>query len=193
MSISTSKSPRPRYEWRLFSSLLICCIMATVTGCTLLEVPPSTQADEPESTEVTAQDPFAYCAEQGDVDSPDESLGSDVSDAIFDTMVKQELITADVPQESIFWRCMEGEVWGCFVGANLPCWAKADTSETPTEGMKEYCQEQVDGFIPAFATGRETVYEWECQDGEPTIVKQLVEVDPRGYPSLIWHKLSPQE
>jgi hypothetical protein len=48
-------------------------------------------------------------------------------------------------------------------------------------------------FIPAVVTGRTTVYEWACEDGEPVIVDQYTEVDSQGYLQFVWHELTPPE
>jgi hypothetical protein len=58
-------------------------------------------------------------------------------------MIQQGLVTADVPpeiQQNAVWRCMDGKVWVCHFGANIPCQEKADTSQTPTAEMDEFCR-----------------------------------------------------
>jgi hypothetical protein len=92
-----------------------------------------------------------------------------------------------------FWRCMGGKVWACFVGANLPCTTKADTSRTPAAAMVDFCKANpASDSIPAYITGRATVYSWRCTNGAPEIVKDLVQPDAQGFLSNIWYELSPQ-
>jgi len=87
---------------------------------------------------------------------------------------------------------MDGKVYGCFVGANIPCESKANTDRTPSEGAKAFCTEQPNAeFIPAYATGHETVYEWRCNNGTPEIVRQVFNVDARGFVVDFWYQLSP--
>jgi hypothetical protein len=39
-------------------------------------------------------------------------------------------------------------------------------------------------------TGRATVYEWKCADGQPQVVKQLFHSDPQGYLAEFWYELA---
>ncbi len=43
-----------------------------------------------------------------------------------------------------------------------------------------------------FVAGRTTVYEWNCKDGKPAVVKQLFKSDPQGYLADFWYELTPQ-
>jgi hypothetical protein len=98
----------------------------------------------------------------------------------------------DVYMRGTFWRCMNGKVYACTVGANLPCEAKADTNRTPTQAEKDFCQQNPNADnIPMYVTGRETVYEWRCENGKPEIVRQFAQPDARGFLSNIWYEISP--
>jgi hypothetical protein len=137
-------------------------------------------------------DPFAYCRDVGKADEPTILYaGPEMPDVIVEGLRKVLDIPDDAPMEQgTFWRCMDGKVWACFVGANLPCTAKADVSREPSPEMTEFCREQPDSdFIPAYVTGRETVYVWRCKSGSPEIVKQWVEPDARGFLSSIWYEI----
>ncbi len=142
-------------------------------------------------------DPFAYCAAVGTMDAPDARYtGAETPEAVVNGLRKVLETPDDVPMEPFvagtFWRCMDGKVWACFVGANLPCTEKADTSRTPTPDMADFCAANpTSDFIPAYVTGRATVYEWRCTAGAPEIVKQLVEPDAQGFQSNIWYEISP--
>ena len=117
-------------------------------------------------------------------------------DSILQAIVRQEIVTADAPpafQGNAVWRCMDGSVWACHFGANLPCQEKADMSQEPTSEIRDYCQENPNAEgIPAAVTGRATVYEWACTDGKPEVVQQLFTGDPQGYLAEFWVELSPQ-
>jgi len=122
--------------------------------------------------------------------------GAETPEAVVNGLRKVLETPDDVPMEPFvagtFWRCMDGKVWACFVGANLPCTEKADTSRTPTPDMADFCAANpTSDFIPAYVTGRATVYEWRCTAGAPEIVKQLVEPDAQGFQSNIWYEISP--
>ncbi len=57
--------------------------------------------------------------------------------------------------------------------------------------MTTFCQEQPDtDTIPAFVTGRTTVYAWRCAEGRPKIVKQVFTPDAQGFLSEFWYNLS---
>ena len=88
---------------------------------------------------------------------------------------------------------MDGQVYACWVGANLPCWDKANTSQTPTVDMTNYCQANANAHVlPGFVTHSSTVYEWSCQNGVATPGRQHTQVDARGFPANIWYALSLQ-
>lgn len=148
--------------------------------------------------ETTYKDPFAYCEAVGTIDSPDSRyVGPKMPEAIVVGLKKAfgapEGAPPDVFERGTYWRCMDGKVYACNVGANLPCTEKADTSRVPNQGMKEWCKSNPDSdFIPAYASGRSTVYEWKCAGGEPTIVKEINKPDAAGYISGIWYEISPK-
>jgi hypothetical protein len=99
----------------------------------------------------------------------------------------------DMLENGSSWRCMDGSVYACFVGANLPCDAKANTDQAPTQEEIDFCQANKNAdVIPAAVTGRETVYEWRCSDGAPETVQQVFHPDPQGFLSEFWYKISPQ-
>jgi len=170
---------------------------AVLVGCGATPAPAIPTAPVATSTPATYTDPFAYCAAVGTVDAPGSNyVGPQVPESIAQGL--QWALNApdtpiDVLQNGSFWRCMDGSVYACFVGANLPCEAKANTDRTPTQEEIDYCQQNPNSdFIPAVVTGRETVYEWRCLDGAPDIVKQLTQPDAQGFFPDIWYKISPE-
>jgi hypothetical protein len=179
----------------LFSSLLF--TGAVLTGCgTSPAAPVTPSAPTANVTPATYTDPFAYCAAVGTVDTP----GSDYVGPKVPVSVAQGLQKAlnapdtpiDVLENGSIWRCMDGSVYACFVGANLPCEARANTDRTPTQEEIDYCQQNPNSdFIPAVVTGRETVYGWHCLNGAPEIVEQMTQPDAQGFLSDIWYKISP--
>jgi putative hemolysin len=140
-------------------------------------------------------DPFAYCAAVGTVDMPDgRYTGPKMPDSIVQGMIKRGIVSADAPpefQQHAVWRCMNNSVWVCHFGANLPCQEKADTSQTPTPAMEDFCKANPTAeSIPAAVTGRATVYEWGCKNGKPEVVKQVFTADPQGYLADFWYELT---
>ena len=165
-------------------SVVLLAIVAGLVGCGATPTP------------ALYTDPFAYCAAVGAIDAPGANYaGSQVPESIAQAL-KKALNTPDLPldmlQSGSSWRCMNGDVYACFVGANLPCDAKANTDRTPTQDEVAFCQQNPESeFIPAVVTGRETVFEWRCHNGAPEIVKQVSQPDAQGFLSEIWYKLSP--
>ncbi|MEE9176347.1 MAG: hypothetical protein V3U19_09275, partial [Thermodesulfobacteriota bacterium] len=82
-------------------------------------------------------------------------------------------------------------VYACNVGANLPCQERGDFSKEPNQGMLNYCQENPSSdYIPMYASGRATVYEWKCDGSTPEIIKQIAETDEAGYIKNIWYEIT---
>lgn len=140
-------------------------------------------------------DPFTYCAAVGTIDAPEERYtGPKVPESIVAGLRKIFGSPDSTPQELMergtFWRCMDGKVWACFVGANLPCKTKADKNRTPSRAMEEFCTTNpADEGMPAYVTGRATVYQWRCREGSPEIIRQLVDADAQGFLSSIWFEI----
>lgn len=133
--------------------------------------------------------PFAYCAAVGTIDAPDARYsGPPLPDAVARGL--QKAIAAPGALAGVSWRCMDGKVYACTVGANLPCTSKADLSRTPGEPLRTFCKQQPDAdVIPAYVTGRETVFAWRCQHGAPAIERQVAEADARGFIAAIWYPI----
>jgi hypothetical protein len=149
-------------------------------------------------TETTYTDPFAYCKAVGTIDEPDlRYVGTKLPEAIALGLRKAFGAPSDAPldvfERGTYWRCMDGKVYACNVGANLPCQEKADSSRQPNEGMKEWCESSPDSeFIPAYASGRATIFGWRCNGTEPKVVKEITKPDAAGYISNIWYEIKPK-
>ncbi|MCL4859129.1 MAG: hypothetical protein KJZ93_06965 [Caldilineaceae bacterium] len=152
--------------------------------------------EEPAATSgMTYNDPFAYCAAVGTSDTPDERYtGPAVSVSIVQGL-RTAMETPDAPADLFaegraFWRCMDSRVYACVVGANIPCMEKADVSQEPTAEMAQFCQENPGAeVIPAYVTGRATIYAWRCENSTPTAGEAVAEVDEQGYNQNFWYEL----
>lgn len=144
-------------------------------------------------------DPFAYCKAVGTIDAPDERYtGPAVTERIAAGLRDAFGLPASASIAPFLrgtsWRCMNGALYACNVGANLPCQAKADTSRTPTAAMIQFCTVQPEAAaIPMVVTGRETVYLWRCLQGVPLILKQVTSPDERGFLANIWYRIEPEK
>ena len=83
------------------------------------------------------------------------------------------------------YRCMDGHLMACFVGANLPC-AKIDTSKR-NRGATGYCRRhRNEDIVPMSATGHDALYTFSCVNGEARVKEQTWTLDHRGFASEIW-------
>jgi hypothetical protein len=154
---------------------------------------------QPGSREAAAAftDPFAYCRAVGTLDAPDARYtGPAVPASVVAGLAKALGLGAETGfgprEEGVHWRCMDGTLLACTIGANLPCLTNADTNRTPTPAMIEHCASAPDAAsIPAYVTGRATVYVWRCAGGEPEVVRATTQPDARGFRADIWHEIAP--
>lgn len=157
----------------------------------LLGVPSAAPAAEGQS------DPFAYCAAVGTIDAPEAPYaGPAVPASIARGLQKAFGVAPGEPlaafERGTSWRCMDGAVYACNVGANLPCTAKPDADPQPTEGMREYCASNTGSdFIPMYVTGHDTLYSWSCAGNEPKRGERTASLDARGFVASIWHRIEP--
>jgi hypothetical protein len=136
-------------------------------------------------------DPFAYCSAMRSIDVP--AGGSSPIPAVLAPYLARTLglqpNTAMAPQ-NYYWRCMDGAIYVCAVGANMPCGAKADSAKGNV-GARNYCRENRDAiFVPAYATGHASIYSWSCSAGRAVRGKQASKIDPRGFRADIWYRVA---
>jgi hypothetical protein len=172
----------------------LAAVCALLAGCTWVITPEPRTTPAADTPAATYSDPFAYCAAVGSADAPDARYtGPDAPEAVA-AGLRTEFNTPDTPlevyQRGMYWRCMDGQVYACAVGANIPCTTKADLSKTPAQPMQDFCQANPGSeFVPAVATGRATVYSWRCAGTTPTIIEQVVTPDAQGFISEFWYAL----
>ena len=173
------------------NTLMSICLSMILAACAPTPTPARTGVPE------TYSDPFAYCAAVGTMDSPDARyVGDKMPPVIVKGLRKALNAPAEAPDEFFirgsFWRCMNRQVYACTVGANLPCEAKANLDKTPAQAIADFCQQNPSAqVIPMAVTGRETVYEWQCQNGAPIITRQFAQPDARGFLANIWYEITP--
>jgi Tol biopolymer transport system component len=97
----------------------------------------------------------------------------------------------DIFRQTTIWRCMDGVVYACNFGANLPCDSKANIDKNPTQAMNDYCQANPNSdFIPMYVTGHDTIYTWRCNEGTAEALEQVGRVDAAGYLADIWYEIA---
>ena len=184
----------------LLAAFLLALLTIALTAC-------SPQANQPEpvtaiptqtaaKVQKTYNDPFAYCAAVGTIDTPDARYtGPQISDEIINGFkIAAGLEASTEPLEmfrkTTIWRCMDGQVYACNFGANLPCDSKADTSREPARAMTTYCQSNPDAAsIPMSVTGHATIYSWDCTGHQATVLAQIDHADAAGYLGRIWYQI----
>lgn len=127
--------------------------------------------------------PRAYCARVGDDDSlrrPPRSLAHAI-DRLFDIKGGHGLATT-------YYRCADGAVLLCNVGANLPC-GKAN-AEKSLPAATQWCESHANSdFIPMTVTGHDTLYSWRCVGGKAAAGATIGKRDARGFFAEYWKKL----
>lgn len=79
------------------------------------------------------------------------------------------------------WGCDKGSVVACVNnGITGPC-AKVDSDRNPHSGLIEFCNANPNSDVPAAASGHYTAFDWYCKAGSPTIRRQFMSPDHRGY------------
>ena len=104
--------------------------------------------------------------------------------ATFNTRMTSAQVVA-----STVYRCIGPQTVVCAVGANLNC-GKADQSRAPGPGIVSWCRSHPDAdFVPLFASGHATVYDWSCRGGIGQVGRQLRTVDGQGFVAENWKPL----
>lgn len=86
------------------------------------------------------------------------------------------------------YRCMNGRIMVCFVGANLPC-VKMN-ADRHNAGAEAYCRSARDGdHVSAAATGHDAVFSFQCRNGKAEVVGEPWKLDKRGFAKKLWAEL----
>ena len=146
----------------------------------------------------TFADPFAYCGAVGTVDKPDTRYtGQPIPDGIINGFKKAAGLESstepmDMLRKTTIWRCMEGKVYACNFGANLPCDSKANTDGSPSQAMQDFCKASPNaGSIPMAVTGHDTIYSWHCVNDRAQVLQKSFKVDAAGFIAEIWYPIAP--
>jgi len=103
--------------------------------------------------------PTEYCRQIG-TDDTERSVPPSLVSAVVRLFQLETMPSAQV-ERSTYFRCAEGHVFVCTVGANLVC-GKADTRRD-LPGVKAWCAEHEGSQnVPAYVTGHATIYLWRC-------------------------------
>ncbi len=130
-----------------------------------------------------APSPRAYCAKIGNDDQlrPTTTTLAPAIKRLFN-------VSGAYALQSTYYRCADGKVLLCNVGANIPC-GKANLSKS-LPGATAWCKDNPNSdFIPMVATGHDTIYTWRCTNGAAVAGAPASKVDARGFISDVWETL----
>lgn len=86
------------------------------------------------------------------------------------------------------YRCMNGKVMVCFVGANLPCTKMNAQRGNP--GADMFCRDNPDaGSVPAYSTGHDSIHTYRCRNGKAEATGTTRQLDQRGFAKDLWIEL----
>lgn len=131
-------------------------------------------------------DARTYCKSAGTDDQRFPLTADMVADA---NKALGTAMPADIAVKQITWRCMDSRVMVCAVGANLHC-GRADTQVVATPETSAWCKQNPGAsFIPAYVTGRDTIWKWRCDGRKPHIDGPAHTVDKQGFIAENWKAL----
>lgn len=145
-------------------------------------------------------DAFAYCQAVRNADAADTRYtGPALPDGILQGFLNAIDAGPEARADEHFtsmtrWRCMDGQVYACNFGANLPCESQADTNKEPNAGEQQWCKENpTSDFIPMAYSGHATIYNWRCENGKAVAGEEIMHADERGFIKEIWYLISPEK
>jgi len=91
-------------------------------------------------------------------------------------------------ERSTYFRCADGQVFVCTVGANLACGVADTRRDLP--GVKAWCAEHPGSQnVPAYVTGHAMIYLLRCDGPRPVASRSALGADPRGFISQNWKRV----
>ncbi len=124
-----------------------------------------------------------YC-----VQSSGQSEPQAIPDELAPAVAKAFEVDVAEAKAASFYRCVDGRLLACAIGANLNC-GKADASrEMPA--ASNFCRKNPDSIgIPMAITGHATIYNWRCVGPSAMAEGPVVKVDEQGYVIDNWKPL----
>jgi hypothetical protein len=151
---------------------------------------------------LSAFDDQARAAPEADLFGVCARLGNDDSIRDYDPSLRTRTASAfkklfpnakngpdgDAWQTQAQYRCMNGKVMVCFVGANLPCAKMNAQRENP--GADMFCRDNPDaGSVPAYAIGHDSIHAYRCRNGKAEVTGTTRQLDQRGFAKDLWIEL----
>jgi hypothetical protein len=124
----------------------------------------------------------AYCAAHPNADDPGR--------AFYGAASKPELVPPEVANAGAnTWRCMDGWVQVCAIGADGRACGKLDPGLSPTKPVRDYCAANPGSdFVPIVVIGNSATT-WRCNGAVPHPL-ETQRLDKRGFIASRWRPLS---
>jgi len=82
-------------------------------------------------------------------------------------------------------RCMDGKLYACFTGANLPCGKISTVRENAA--VERYCAAAgTTDFVPLYVSGHDSAYSYRCEGGHAAVSAEQWTLDKRGFAAKLW-------
>lgn len=154
---------------------LLISVLAMAVGSTWAEAKNPRKANR---ANTPYADAAAYCRAKINVDYVRDSDGSPASYV----GPRPTLAQGNV------WRCMEGKVYSCFLGASGLACAKADASRIPSLAIRQFCRRNPNtDFVPMMVIDVSSST-WKCEGVTPVIIETFP-LDARGYQRDAWKRI----
>ena len=123
----------------------------------------------------------AFCAAHPNADDP--------ARAFYGPAFSSGLVPPEVAQSGAnAWRCMDGKVRVCAIGADGYACQKLDPSAEPSKPVRDYCAANPgSSFVPMVVIGR-SASTWRC-DGAAPHALETQKLDKRGFIASHWRPL----
>ena len=88
------------------------------------------------------------------------------------------------------WRCMDGRVWICNLGADGYACQKLSSDPRPSGPVRKFCAKNPGAdFVPMVVIG-DSATNWRC-DGSAAVALETQSLDKRGFIAKSWRPLRP--
>ena len=100
-------------------------------------------------------------------------------------------VVAWLHEPTAAWRCMGGQVYACYPGADGGACAHETISVTPPLSFWQFCEQHPGSdFLPMFLVSG-WASRWACQGTRP-VVTRLLSTDRQGFLAGFWSKITPK-
>jgi hypothetical protein len=136
------------------------------------------------------RDPFSYCKGIGDNLPPNPETNIATLDRRYEGPATPKEVIAAVGHEPVTWRCMDGAVYGCYIGASGQGCMRPDTRPLATSEMKQFCSQNPGRRIPNAYNN--SIYDWMCNGPIPSIgATPPPALDRMGFYQSTWIRVGP--